>query len=431
MARCKRCKKKSSIQTIQCDVCKVWMCWECSKVTDEEKKFVEKTEEIEGLYWACDKCAGNIKEFKRGGAQHLKKAMEKLTEEKNEMQEKLEQEISEKKIEEFKEIAEKLVEDEMENKEERYNNIQRALEDKEIIIDEMKFESQDMEKVNLELKIKIDEAESKAADDLVKYNETKEKTKKLEKEMKATNVEIKKYIESTEKLKEEEASLKANNAILIERVEELKGLVKSLECIISEDKKESEKRLKAAQDAKYYQEKGHKNDNPHKENRGQALQSTRDMVFERSTTYSRKDEDHNKEYYQNQGDNYNRKGNSNENRYDQEFFGGKICKHYAYGKNCRFEHIRICKQMATRNECSYGTRCKFSHDLRSKCRYENTVHSVPLYLLEKLASLDMSAERILKTDTRIEIVTIQKIMNRTEIMMRIVTGDRHIKEMEK
>ena len=58
---------------------------------------------------------------------------------------------------------------------------------------------------------------------------------------------------------------------------------------------------------------------------------------------------------------------------------GKICKHYAYGKkckfaeNCRFEHIRICKQMATRNECSYGTRCKFSHDLRSKCRYENTV----------------------------------------------------------
>ena len=88
MARCKRCKKKSSIQTIQCDVCQVWMCWECSKVTDEEKEFVEKTEEIEGLYWACDKCAGNIKEFKRGGAQHLKKAMEKLTEEKNEMQEK-------------------------------------------------------------------------------------------------------------------------------------------------------------------------------------------------------------------------------------------------------------------------------------------------------------------------------------------------------
>ena len=29
--------------------------------------------------------------------------------------------------------------------------------------------------------------------------------------------------------------------------------------------------------------------------------------------------------------------------------------------------------MATRNECFYGTRCKFSHDLRSKCRYENTV----------------------------------------------------------
>ena len=142
-----------------------------------------------------------------------------------------------------------------------------------------------------------------------------------------TNVEIKQYIESTEKLKEEEASLKANNAILIERVEELKGLVKSLECIISEDKKESEKRLKAAQDAKYYKEKGHKNDNPHKGNRGQALQNTIDMVFERSTTYSRKDEDHNKEYYQNQGDNYNKNGNSNENRYDQEFFEGKICKH--------------------------------------------------------------------------------------------------------
>ena len=48
--------------------------------------------------------------------------------------------------------------------------------------------------------------------------------------MKATNVEIKIYIESTKKLKEEESSLKANNAILVERVEELKGFVKSLEC---------------------------------------------------------------------------------------------------------------------------------------------------------------------------------------------------------
>ena len=168
--------------------------------------------------------------------------------------------------------------------------------------------------------------------------------------------------------------------------------------------------------------------------RGQALQNTRDMVFERSTTYSRKDEDHNKEYYQNQGDNYNRNGNSNENRYHQEFSGEKICKDYAYGKkckfaeNCRFEHIRICKQMSTRNECSYGTRCKFSHDLRSKCRYENTVQGCKF---GETCKFDMLAERILKTDTRIEIVTIQKIMNSTEIMMRIVTGDRHIKEMEK
>ena len=151
--------------------------------------------------------------------------------------------------------------------------------------------------------------------------------------MKATNVEIKKYIESTEKLKEEEASLKANNAILVERVEELKGLVKSLECIISEDKKESEKRLKAAQDAKYYKEKGHKNKNPHKENRGQALHNTRDMVFERSTTYSRKDEDCNKEYYHNQGENYNRNGKGNENRYEQGFLEERFANITLAGKN--------------------------------------------------------------------------------------------------
>ena len=66
--------------------------------------------------------------------------------------------------------------------------------------------------------------------------------------------------------------------------------------------------LKAVQDAKYYKEKGHKNDNLHKENRGQALHNTGDMVFERSTTYSRKDENYNKEYYDNQGDNYNKNG---------------------------------------------------------------------------------------------------------------------------
>ena len=54
----------------------------------------------------------------------------------------------------------------------------------------------------------------------------------------ATNVE-KKYIDSTEKLKEEEASLKSNNAILAERVEELKGLVKSLEYIKVKIKKKA------------------------------------------------------------------------------------------------------------------------------------------------------------------------------------------------
>ena len=78
--------------------------------------------------------------------------------------------------------------------------------------------------------------------ELVKYNETKEQTKNWKKEMiegfEATNVE-KKYIESTEKLKEEEASLKSNNAILAERVEELKGLVKSLEYIKVKIKKKA------------------------------------------------------------------------------------------------------------------------------------------------------------------------------------------------
>ena len=58
------------------------------------------------------------------------------------------------------------------------------------------------------------------------------------------------------------------------------------------------------------------------------------MVFERSTiTYSRKDEDHNKEYYHNQGENYNRNGNSNENRYEQGFFGGKVANITLTGKN--------------------------------------------------------------------------------------------------
>ena len=126
------------------------MCWKCSKVTNEEK---EKTEEIEGLYWACDKCVGNIKDFKRNGAQLLKKTLEKLTEEKKEMQDKLKQEISETKIEEIKEIAKKLLEDEMENKEKRYNGLKRASENKEVILDEMKFESQAVHCINAFLTI--------------------------------------------------------------------------------------------------------------------------------------------------------------------------------------------------------------------------------------------------------------------------------------
>ena len=100
-------------------------------------------------------------------------------------------------------------------------------------------EKQQQQTVQLtELTKKIDELEANQADSVVKMQENKEKIKKQDKDMKATQIEMKKYMDQLEKKPEDEASMRMANVIMVERVDEFKKVIQTLELIVSEQKKE-------------------------------------------------------------------------------------------------------------------------------------------------------------------------------------------------
>ena len=36
-----------------------WMCWDCSLVNEEQRIYVEKSEDVHGLFWLCQTCIVN------------------------------------------------------------------------------------------------------------------------------------------------------------------------------------------------------------------------------------------------------------------------------------------------------------------------------------------------------------------------------------
>ena len=56
MTKCKQCDKRGKHETVRCDIYLTWMCWVCSSVNDNLQIYVEKSEDVKGLIWSCQKC---------------------------------------------------------------------------------------------------------------------------------------------------------------------------------------------------------------------------------------------------------------------------------------------------------------------------------------------------------------------------------------
>ena len=53
MTKCEQCDKRGIQETVRCDICLLWMCWDCSLVNEEQQIYVEKSEDVHGLFWPC------------------------------------------------------------------------------------------------------------------------------------------------------------------------------------------------------------------------------------------------------------------------------------------------------------------------------------------------------------------------------------------
>ena len=59
MTKCKQCGKRSKQETVRCDICLSWMCWGCCLVNEEQQIYVEKSEDVRGLFCSCQTCIDN------------------------------------------------------------------------------------------------------------------------------------------------------------------------------------------------------------------------------------------------------------------------------------------------------------------------------------------------------------------------------------
>ena len=85
MTKCKQCGKRGKQETVRCDICLSWMCWDCSLVNEEQQIYVEKSEDVHGLFWSCQTCMVNKVDVQT----ELKKIKEQLGQEIEEMRMKI------------------------------------------------------------------------------------------------------------------------------------------------------------------------------------------------------------------------------------------------------------------------------------------------------------------------------------------------------
>ena len=247
MTKCKQCGKRGKQETVRCDICLSWMCWDCSLVNEEQQIYVEKSEDVHGLFWSCQTCIVN----KLDVLTELKKIKEQLEQEIEEMRMKIKKETREDKeekektqIEECKgkqkiivgkEVIINVQEEQIEKLNDECNNNNKKIES--------------LEKENNTLKGKLENCnptEGKKEENMSKMKELTVKNKELEavsrkrdKELNHLKEELLKYNEKTQNLNEEAGYQKEINKILINKVRDIEKLNETLELTLA--KKEDDR----------------------------------------------------------------------------------------------------------------------------------------------------------------------------------------------
>ena len=51
--------RTKTVAHCRCDIYLTWMCCDCSLVNEEQQIYVDKSENVHGLIWSCQKCIFN------------------------------------------------------------------------------------------------------------------------------------------------------------------------------------------------------------------------------------------------------------------------------------------------------------------------------------------------------------------------------------
>ena len=180
------------------------MCWDCSSVNEDQHIYVEKSEDVKGLIWSCQKCNVN----KVDVITSLKKIKEHLEEEIEEVREKIKEETAKyeevkDKVQNEKIILEKGViinvqEEHIEKLNDECNNNNKKIESLEIENNILKEQLEDYEPTE-----EMKEENMTRIKELTQKNKALETiSKKKDKELNQLKGELGEYKEKTQKTNE-------------------------------------------------------------------------------------------------------------------------------------------------------------------------------------------------------------------------------------
>ena len=196
------------------------MCWDCSSVNDDQHIYVEKSEDVKGLRWSCQKCIVN----KVDVITSLKKIKEHLEEEIEEIREKIKEETVK-----YEEVKDKVKNEEKSVEKRVIINVQEEHIEKlndECNNNNKKIESLEDDEPSEEMK----EENRSRIKELTQKNKALETiSKKKDKEVNHPKGELVEYKEKTQKANEEAEYQKDINKILVTKIQDTKKLNKTLE----------------------------------------------------------------------------------------------------------------------------------------------------------------------------------------------------------
>lgn len=63
---CPICANEMDTNSVECDKCKKWACWNCHNLDENKIKAVQESEVIDGLFWLCKRCIGQVRNWIEG-----------------------------------------------------------------------------------------------------------------------------------------------------------------------------------------------------------------------------------------------------------------------------------------------------------------------------------------------------------------------------